>query len=109
RYRNREAERFGRLEIDDEFELCRLFDGKIRRLGTLQKFVDVSCRAPCHVADVWSICQEPAIIHELSSFKYSRQMMRCAKGYHTRSHGVEFRIRENNNRFEVFSPDRREC
>jgi hypothetical protein len=60
RRRDSQTERFGRLEIDDEFELCRLFDGEVRRFGTLQEFVDVRCRAPCHVANVWSICQEPA-------------------------------------------------
>src|SRR5262245_10149561 len=36
RGRDREAERLGGLEVDDEFKLGRLFDGKVRRLCAFQ-------------------------------------------------------------------------
>ena len=39
--RDRQPERLGGLEIDDQLELRRLLDRKIGRLGTLQDSVDV--------------------------------------------------------------------
>jgi len=41
RLRNREAESFGGLEVDDQFELGRLLDRKVARLGTLENLVDI--------------------------------------------------------------------
>jgi len=41
RLRDREAERLGGLEVDDQLELSRLLDGEISRLGTLEDLVDV--------------------------------------------------------------------
>jgi hypothetical protein len=41
RRRDREAERLGGFEIDDELELGRLLDGEIRRSRTLEDLVDV--------------------------------------------------------------------
>ena len=41
RLRDREAERLGDLEVDDQLELSRLLDGEISRLGTLEDLVDV--------------------------------------------------------------------
>ena len=34
------------FEINDEFELCRLFDWQVGRLGTLEDLVDVDSAAP---------------------------------------------------------------
>src|SRR2546425_11579854 len=42
--RNREAERFGRLEVDYQVECCRLFYRQIARLCPLEDLVDVACR-----------------------------------------------------------------
>src|SRR6266849_5176240 len=39
--RNRQADLFGRLEIDDELQLRRLLDWNIARLGTFQNLVYV--------------------------------------------------------------------
>ena len=36
-----QAERLGGLEIDDQFDLGRLFDRKVGRFGTLENLVDV--------------------------------------------------------------------
>src|SRR5215831_20426308 len=39
--RNRQSDLFGGFEIDDVFELCRLLDGQICRLGTFENLVDI--------------------------------------------------------------------
>ena len=44
--RDGEAEGLGGLEVNDEFELHRLFDGEIGRLGTLKDFVGEVRRTP---------------------------------------------------------------
>jgi hypothetical protein len=36
RFRDGEAERLGGLEVDDEFELCRLLDRQVGRFGALR-------------------------------------------------------------------------
>src|SRR5262245_24675048 len=41
RRRNRQAEGFGGLEIDDQLELCRLLDREIAGLGPLEDLVDI--------------------------------------------------------------------
>ena len=43
--RYRAAERFGGLEVDDQFEFGRLFDRKVSRFFTLKNPVKVNCRA----------------------------------------------------------------
>src|SRR5262249_204796 len=55
RRRDREAERFGGLEVDDELELCGLFDGQIGWLGALENLVDVRRSAPKEIRNVRSI------------------------------------------------------
>jgi hypothetical protein len=42
RRRHLEAERFGGLEIDDEFDLGRHFDRKVGGLGAAQNAIDVA-------------------------------------------------------------------
>jgi hypothetical protein len=44
--RNGEAERFGSLEIDDQFELGRLLDRQFRRPGSFENAVDVDSSKP---------------------------------------------------------------
>ena len=46
RRRDREAEGLGGLEVDDQLELRRLFDGEVGGPRALQDFVDVDCGAP---------------------------------------------------------------
>ena len=49
RWRDRQAERFGGYEIDDQLECRRLLDRKIGRLGALEDFFPRKCRS----GDVW--------------------------------------------------------
>src|SRR5262249_2681672 len=60
RRRDREAEGFGGLEIDDELELGGVLDGKLRRLGAVQDLVDVRGRLPVQPIEVWSVGHEAA-------------------------------------------------
>src|SRR5260370_41002567 len=54
------AERFGGLEVDDQFEFGRLFDRKVSRFFPLKNPVDVSRRALRDGVKVWPVGHEPA-------------------------------------------------
>ena len=58
--RNRQPERFGRLEVDDQLELRRIFDRQVAGIGTLQNFIDISCRSPKRIGQTWGIGDETA-------------------------------------------------
>src|SRR5437870_8424962 len=51
RFRDRQAERPRGLEIDDQLEALRLFDGKLRGLGPLKDLAHVDGSAPVHLRD----------------------------------------------------------
>src|SRR5207247_9675913 len=52
---NRQAERLGGLEVDDELELAGLLHWQIRRLGTFQYFVHITGSTPIQVRIVRSV------------------------------------------------------
>jgi hypothetical protein len=56
-----EAERFGCLEVDGQFELCRRLHRKICRLRALEDTVDIVGRAPKQVFDVGSVRDQAAV------------------------------------------------
>jgi hypothetical protein len=56
--RDREAERLGRLEVDDQLELGRLLDGEIAGFGAFQNLVHMGRGAPMMLSarqevDLW--------------------------------------------------------
>src|SRR5262249_36505302 len=59
-----EAERVGRLEIDDQLELNRGLHGKIARLFAFQDAIRISCRAPKIIGPVLSVGQQPTKFSE---------------------------------------------
>jgi hypothetical protein len=64
RGRDREAERLGRLEVDDQLELGRLLDGEIAGLGAFQNLVHVGRGAPKQIGAVRSIGHEAPDLDE---------------------------------------------
>ena len=54
RRRDREAERFGGLQVDHELELRGLLDGQVGGLGALEDLVDVDGGAPEQVLEVFA-------------------------------------------------------
>ena len=53
--RHVESERLGGLEIDDEFEFCRLLDWDVCRLFAFQDFVNEFRRAPVKLPPVCAV------------------------------------------------------
>jgi hypothetical protein len=49
RRRDRQAERLGGLEVDDQLELCRLLYGEIGRLCTFEDAIDKTSRPNPHL------------------------------------------------------------
>src|SRR2546425_3565145 len=66
RVRDRQAECPRGLEIDDQLEALRLFDGKLRRLGPLEDLAHVDGSAPVHLRLVRSVGHQAADVHKLS-------------------------------------------
>jgi len=60
RWRNGEAQCFGGLEVDGQFERRRLLNWKIDRLGISENFVDVTDGAPIQIAQVRPVVNEGA-------------------------------------------------
>src|SRR6516162_3397652 len=58
RWRNGEAERLRSLEIDDQFELCRLHHRKVGRFGTLENPADIYAGLAIGVRKVRSIAHQ---------------------------------------------------
>src|SRR5438034_399862 len=78
RRRDRQAERLGGLEVDDELELLGLLDGHVAGLGPFEDLVLVACGTPKQVRNVGSISQKAASIHSFPPWVHCWQpVLRC--------------------------------
>ena len=57
-WRDRQADLLGGFEIDDEVELCRLFNWQVGRLGSLEDLVHVSRNTPVAVREIRPVVHE---------------------------------------------------
>ena len=64
RLRDREAERLGGLEIDDQLEFRRLLDGQIGGLSALDDSIDVSSCLAEPIVVAWAIRHQSAIAND---------------------------------------------
>src|SRR5215813_5925566 len=85
RRRNRQAERLGDLQIDDEIEFNRLLDRQIGRLRSAQNPVNITSGAPELVSKVYSIG------HQTSASTLSREP--CIVGSRASSANALMRMR----------------
>src|SRR6266542_6139115 len=65
RRRDREPERLGGLEVDDQFELRVLLDGKVGGFGAFEDLIHVGSRPSYLVVKVHRIRHEAASLHKL--------------------------------------------
>src|SRR5262249_5247664 len=72
RRRDGEAERLGRLEVDDQLELARLLNCQISRFGAFKNLVHIYRRALEDVSIVGAIGDETTIGSELANSVYGR-------------------------------------
>src|SRR5262245_62658514 len=63
RRRDREAQGFGGLEVDDEFEFRRLLDGEISWLGASENLVHIDRSTSRHFGDINSIGHEATLLN----------------------------------------------
>src|SRR4029453_918890 len=73
RRRNRQPERLGGLQIDDELELGGLFDGKISGLGAFQNPVNVEGSTPYDTGEVHPVSHEAARLRVFPEAMHRRQ------------------------------------
>src|SRR5262249_61681753 len=71
--RNRKAENLGGLEVDHQFKLGWLLDGKIGGLRALQDPVDIDGCPMGHIGEGWSLRHEAAGGNVLAGFEYWRE------------------------------------
>ena len=83
RLRDRQVERFGGLEIDDEIEFRRLLDRQVAGLGAFEYLVHVGSAAPKQIGSVRSIGHEAPSLDILSESVHSRQPVLCSQIYET--------------------------
>src|SRR5207245_5241188 len=76
---DREAERLGGLQVDDQLELRRLLDREVGRLGPLENLVSVDGGTPEAFGDVWRVGHEAAGLRELPGPKDGRQLVLLRK------------------------------
>src|SRR5215470_11603853 len=77
--RHFETKRFGGLEVDHQFELRRLLDGEVARLGALQDLVHKRGAAPEEIAQARPVRHEAPGIHTLPGAVYCRQAAPCCE------------------------------
>src|SRR5262249_48298773 len=70
---DRQAERLGGLEVDDQLELGRLLDWEIGRLRTLANPGDIGGSTHCDRRYVWTERHEATVINNLSETIDNRQ------------------------------------
>src|SRR5437899_5108929 len=64
RVRDRQAERLGSLEVDDELKLRRLLDGEVARFGALQDLIHEMRSTATHILEIFSVGHEAASVCE---------------------------------------------
>jgi hypothetical protein len=70
---NRDAERLGGPEVDDQLELGGLLDGQIRGFGTFKNLVDIRRASPSQIGPISPIGHQAAFGHEFLVAEYRRQ------------------------------------
>src|SRR5206468_6248934 len=66
--RDGNSKRLRSPEVDDKFELRRLFDGEIARFGALEDLLDVNGGAAIHHHQVWPVGNEAPSLDEWPDF-----------------------------------------
>src|SRR2546426_11666379 len=89
RRRDRQAERLGGLEVDDQIELGRLLDGQVAGLGALQNLVHVGGGTAPQVVRIWPISDEAANVGEIPERIHCRQVVLDAQVSEPAQVGVE--------------------
>src|SRR6516165_8664776 len=78
RFWDGEAERLGGLEVDDQLEFGRLFDGKVRRFCALENLPDVmEARSAVRCPDVGAVTHQTTVIGELATGIYRWNFVTC--------------------------------
>src|SRR4030095_6578605 len=73
---DRQAESLRRLEVDDQFELCRLLDREVSRVRPFQVLVHIGGGAAIKICTVRAVAQEAARLHVFSRSEHRWQLMR---------------------------------
>src|SRR5215510_7725377 len=73
--RHCEAECLRGLKVDYHFELCRLLNWKIGRLGALENLVDVVSSTPRKVSEIRPVGDEATSCHKFSNSMKRRQLL----------------------------------
>src|SRR6266508_2526292 len=98
-WRKRQAECLGSLEIEDQLELGRLYDGQIGGLFPLEYPANVDADEPIRVSQAGSITHQAAGRGELARLIEGRNCVTCRQRHNLMSPTGTKRIDGNKNRF----------
>src|SRR5262245_66283456 len=73
RFRNRETERLGRLEVDDKLEFRGLLDREVGRLGSFEDLIHVGGAAALQVSEACDIGHDATECRKLPGHGYEGQ------------------------------------
>ena len=108
-WRDIEPERLRRFEVDDQLELCGLFDGKACGAFSFENATDIVACTPEQGWVIRSIRHQAADLHKLPCAKQRGDQIFVGEAYDRFSVAECQRIRKYEKRVGVFSHDGREC
>src|SRR5262245_27767602 len=109
RRRHRQAEGLGGLQVDDQLELGRLFDGKVSGVGTSQNLVRLNGTAAEEIREIGPIGHEAACLGSLPECEYCGQPTREREIDDALMLTIEHWARQDDERAGMISRHRGEC
>src|SRR5205807_6649724 len=102
--RDRQAERLGRLEVDDQLELRGFFDGQVGRLGALEDTIHGGGGAAVHVGKVGRVGREAPCLWTLPPWIHCRQAALCCMVHDASTRLEKHRARKDEERVAARFP-----
>src|SRR5262245_32566365 len=107
RRRNGDAEQLRRLNIDNQLELSRLHDRKVRGLGALENPTGIDAELAMHVGNAGAVAHQPAGLDHFTRRIARGQHMACGKRGQLNAPAVKEAVRADKQR--VRSPTHKDC
>src|SRR5438094_611278 len=107
--RNRQADLFCCLEIDDQFKFLRLLDRQFGGLSAFQNLVHIRSSAPVQVGEVHAVGHEPPGFHIFWLVVCRREPVLCRKFYNLCSLSKEDRAPQHEDCFSTPLAASTEC
>src|ERR1700730_717069 len=106
RRRDRQAEGFGGLEVDDQLELGGLLNGQVAGLGALEDLVNIDGEPSVRVTLTRAVAHQSTSVGILAPAEYRRQSLRDTKGGKVETVGHRRTLGKDDHRVRLCPSDR---